>query len=57
MPIYSPLREDMVAKSPDNWTQSGDTYIGNGPFQMVKWTHNDSMDLEKERIITGMLAK
>lgn len=47
MPIYSPLREDCVTKSPDNWTQSGDTYIGNGPFQLTKWTHNDSMEWKK----------
>lgn len=47
MPIYSPLRQDCIAKSPDNWTQSGDTYIGNGPFQMTKWTHNDSMEWKK----------
>ncbi|QCX33088.1 peptide ABC transporter substrate-binding protein [Caloramator sp. E03] len=47
MPIYMPLRQDAVEKGGEQWTQSGDTYIGNGPFKMVKWTHNDSMEWEK----------
>lgn len=47
MPIFMPLRQDAVEKGGEKWTQSGDTYIGNGPFKMVKWTHNDSMEWEK----------
>lgn len=43
MPIFVPLREDIVSKNPDNWTQDPKTYIGNGPFKMVSWTHNDSL--------------
>lgn len=46
-PIYMPLRKDMIEKNPDNWTQSGETYIGNGPFQMEKWIHNDSITYKK----------
>ncbi|MCX7885614.1 MAG: peptide ABC transporter substrate-binding protein [Caloramator sp.] len=44
MPIYMPLRQDALEKGGEQWTQSGETYIGNGPFKMVKWTHNDSME-------------
>lgn len=47
MPIYMPLRQDALEKGGEQWTQSGDTYIGNGPFKMVKWTHNDSMEWVK----------
>lgn len=45
--VFMPVRKDMVEKSPDNWTQSGDTYVGNGPFQMTKWVHNDSIEFKK----------
>lgn len=45
--VFMPVRKDMVEKDPEKWTQSGDTYIGNGPFQMVKWTHNDSIEFKK----------
>lgn len=46
-PIYMPLRADIIDKDLDKWTQNGDTYIGNGPFQMVKWIHNDSITFTK----------
>lgn len=45
--VFMPVRQDMIEKDPDNWTQNGDTYIGNGPFQMVSWTHNDSIEFVK----------
>jgi ABC-type oligopeptide transport system, periplasmic component len=45
--VYMPLRKDAVEKDAKNWTQDGSTYLGNGPFQMVKWTHNDSITWKK----------
>lgn len=43
----SPVRKDVVDKNPDAWFTDPATYIGNGPFKMSKWVHNDSMDFVK----------
>ncbi len=45
-PTYSPLREDIVEGN-DAWATKPETYVGNGPYKMVKWTHNSEMILEK----------
>jgi oligopeptide transport system substrate-binding protein len=43
----SPVRKDVVDKNPDAWFTDPATYIGNGPFKMLKWVHNDSMEFVK----------
>jgi oligopeptide transport system substrate-binding protein len=43
----SPVRKDVVDKNPDAWFTDPATYIGNGPFKMTKWVHNDSMEFAK----------
>jgi len=40
-----PLREDIISQHGDNWTNP-ETYIGNGPFKMVEWAHQDHITLE-----------
>jgi oligopeptide transport system substrate-binding protein len=40
-----PARESDVTKGGDSWTEPA-TYIGNGPFKMVEWKHNESMTFE-----------
>lgn len=42
-----PVRQDMVEKDPEGWAMHPETYIGNGPFQMVKWVHNDTIEFVK----------
>jgi oligopeptide transport system substrate-binding protein len=37
-----PSREDQVTKGGDKWTEPA-TYIGNGPFIMSEWKHNEKM--------------
>ena len=37
-----PSREDMVAKGGDKWTEPA-TYIGNGPFILSEWKHNEKL--------------
>jgi oligopeptide transport system substrate-binding protein len=37
-----PTREDMVTKGGDKWTEPS-TYIGNGPFILSEWKHNEKM--------------
>ena len=44
---YSPVREDIVTANPDTWATSPDTYIGNGPFKLVRWDMKDQLVFEK----------
>jgi oligopeptide transport system substrate-binding protein len=39
--VVSPLRSDIVDANPTGWTQDASTYIGNGPFMMTEWVHQD----------------
>lgn len=41
-----PTREDMVKKGGDKWTEP-ETYIGNGPFKLAEWKHNERMLYER----------
>jgi len=48
-PMY-PVREDIIkanstADKPDKWTEDPKTYIGNGPFKMTEWVHQDHITL------------
>jgi len=44
-PTY-PVREDLVTKGGDKWTDPP-TFIGNGPFVMKEWKHNSKIVLER----------
>ena len=46
-PTYLPVRQDMIEKAGDEWTFSPDTYIGNGAYKMVEWTHNQKIVMAK----------
>jgi oligopeptide transport system substrate-binding protein len=39
--VVSPLRSDIVEANPTGWTQDPSTYVGNGPFKMTEWVHQD----------------
>ncbi len=39
--VVTPVRQDLVSANPDSWTQDPSTYIGNGPFKMSEWVHQD----------------
>jgi oligopeptide transport system substrate-binding protein len=43
--VAAPVRPDIVAASPDDWSQDPSTYIGNGPFVMTEWAHRDHITL------------
>ena len=43
VPIFSPLREEFIS---DDWTFSPNTYIGNGPYKMVKRKPDEIISLE-----------
>jgi oligopeptide transport system substrate-binding protein len=38
----NPVREDIVNKFGDKWTEAGN-YIGNGPFILSEWVHQDHL--------------
>lgn len=45
--VYMPVRQDIVEKNPEGWATDPATYIGNGPFKLDKYTHQDSLELSK----------
>lgn len=44
--IGAPLRPDLVDADPDGWASDPSTYIGNGPFVLTDWVHQDHLTLE-----------
>jgi len=43
-PVY-PVRQDVIEKYGDKWTEAGNL-IGNGPFVLKEWVHQDHITLE-----------
>jgi oligopeptide transport system substrate-binding protein len=41
-----PARESDITKGGDKWTEPP-TYIGNGPFKLTEWKHNEKMTFER----------
>ncbi len=41
-----PVRESDVQKGGDKWTEPA-TYIGNGPFKLTEWKHNEKLVFER----------
>src|SRR5439155_1119007 len=41
-----PSRQDMVEKGGDKWTEPA-TFIGNGPFKLTEWKHNEKLVFER----------
>ncbi len=44
-PVY-PVREDIVTSKGEAWTEAGN-YIGNGPFIMTEWVHQDHITFKQ----------
>jgi oligopeptide transport system substrate-binding protein len=43
--VGAPLRPDLVDADPDGWASDPATYIGNGPFMLADWLHQDHITL------------
>jgi oligopeptide transport system substrate-binding protein len=54
-PVY-PLREDIVTKFGDKWIEPPN-YIGNGPFIMTEWVHQDHITLKPNTNYWGAKPK
>lgn len=44
--VGAPTRESDVTKGGDKWTEPA-TFIGNGPFKLTEWKHNEKMVYER----------
>lgn len=45
-PTFYPVRQDIVEGN-ENWIRDAKTYIGNGPYQMAEWKHNEKIVFHK----------
>jgi oligopeptide transport system substrate-binding protein len=43
--VGAPLRPDLVNADPDGWATDPSTYVGNGPFMVSEWEHQDHLTL------------
>lgn len=43
---YYPIQQKAV-ENDKNWSAKADTYVGNGPFALANWKHDDSVLVEK----------
>ena len=46
-PATFPVREDVITANPDGWTHDVKTYLTNGAYRMVEWSHNSQIVMEK----------
>ncbi len=46
-PTYYPNDSAIVAANPKEWNLKPETLIGNGPYKMKEWKHNDSITMVK----------
>ena len=54
-PVY-PVREDIITQYGDQWTEPPH-YIGNGPFLLTEWVHEDHITLVKNPDYWGKKPK
>jgi oligopeptide transport system substrate-binding protein len=54
-PVY-PVREDIITANGDKWTEAG-TYLGNGPWKLTEWVHQDHMTFEPNTNYWGTKPK
>ncbi len=47
MPVYSPIQQATIEANGEKWTQSPETYIGNGAFMMSEMNLGESMVVVK----------
>jgi len=52
-----PIRQDIVEQYGNNWANSPETYIGNGPFKLKEWAADDHITLERNPNYWGTPAK
>ncbi len=53
LPVFFPVREDAVEKSPLGWTGTPETCLSNGPYKLGRWNHDCSMTMERSELYWG----
>ena len=48
LPIFFPINKD-IDRQKEKWAENEDFYVSNGPFQLKKWKHQDSLELKKNQ--------
>jgi len=56
LPQSFPLREDVIAANGEKWTEPPN-YIGNGPFVLTEWVHQDHITLKPNSNYWGAKPK
>ena len=46
LPTFFPVNEKVATATPD-WFANAETFVGNGPFKLEKWSHEESMTFVK----------
>jgi oligopeptide transport system substrate-binding protein len=46
-PTYMPVRKDIIEEYGEEWATNPKSYIGNGPYKIVKWRANSKIVMEK----------
>jgi len=54
-PVY-PVREDVITAHGTTWTEAG-TYLGNGPWKLTEWVHQDHFTFEPNTNYWGTKPK
>jgi ABC-type oligopeptide transport system substrate-binding subunit/serine/threonine protein kinase len=47
LPTTYPVRLDVIAAHGDEWTEPGN-FVGNGPYELSEWVHDDHLTLRKK---------
>jgi oligopeptide transport system substrate-binding protein len=45
-PAFFPIHQKLDEQNP-SWSQNASTYVGNGPFHLIEWKHQDHLTLVK----------
>ncbi|WP_353856042.1 peptide ABC transporter substrate-binding protein [Bacillus sp. Bos-x628] len=45
-PAFFPVNQKLVEKDP-NWAKNAKTFVGNGPFKLTEWKHDESFTMKK----------
>ena len=46
LPTFFPVNENVATATP-TWFANADTFVGNGPFKLTTWNHEEKMTFEK----------
>lgn len=45
-PAFFPVNKKIAEENP-KWHEEADTFVGNGPFQLTEWKHDESLTMKK----------